>query len=269
MARPLRINFPGALYHITARGNEKKNIYFCDEDRHHFLRMLAKAITRFNWVCYDYCLMCNHYHLVIETPLANLSQGMKYLNGMYSQYINWRYKRVGHLFQGRFHAILVEKESHWLEVCRYVVLNPVRAGICDEAEDYIWSSYRAHRGLVSTPAFLTSSAILPFLGPDLKKSQEAYEVFVKNGKEARPFDHVRGQIFLGSEAFIASFQEDGRKHRGIPKSQTDVLRPSLKTILPAPDGLKSAKTYGYSSGEVARQLGVHQTTAARRMRQCA
>src|ERR1019366_9956585 len=120
MARPLRIAYPGALYHITSRGNEKKRTFFSDDDRLHFLRLLGRAVPRFSWICYAYCLMDNHYHLFIETTLANISQGMKYLNGVFTQYINWKHRRVGHLFQGRFDARLVEKESYFLEICRYV-----------------------------------------------------------------------------------------------------------------------------------------------------
>ncbi len=141
MARPLRIEYDGAVYHVTSRGNDRKAIYRDDEGREQFLAMLAKVNKRFNWICHGYCLMNNHYHLIIETPDGNLSSGMRQLNGMYTQLYNRRYNRSGHIFQGRYKAILIEKESHLAEVCRYVVLNPVRARSVKSPEQWQWSSY--------------------------------------------------------------------------------------------------------------------------------
>ena len=128
MSRPLRIEFAGAVYHVTSRGNGRKPIFRDDVDRRSFLEVLHKVNQRHHWICHAYCLMTNHYHLVIETPEGNLSRGMRQLNGVYTMYFNRRHRTVGHVFQGRFKAILVERESYLLEVCRYVVLNPVRAG---------------------------------------------------------------------------------------------------------------------------------------------
>jgi putative transposase len=147
MARPLRIEYDGALYHVTSRGNERKAIFKDDTDRELFLSTLAQVTERFHWTCHAYCLMDNHYHLVIETPDGNLSKGMRQLNGVYTQTFNRRHHRVGHLFQGRFKGILVQKESHYLEVCRYVVLNPVRAKAVKHPREWAWSSYRATGGL--------------------------------------------------------------------------------------------------------------------------
>src|SRR5215469_5219135 len=148
MARPLRIQYDGALYHVTSRGNERKAVFRDDTDRELFLNILAGVTERFHWLCHAFCLMDNHYHLVIETPDANLSKGMRQLNGVYTQAFNRRHRRVGHLFQGRFKAILVQKESHFLEVCRYVVLNPVRARSVVTPQQWRWSSYGATAGLV-------------------------------------------------------------------------------------------------------------------------
>ena len=136
MARPLRIEYDGALYHITSRGNERKAIFRDDEDRVGFLEALQKVNERFNWICHAYCLMNNHYHLVVETPDGNLSKGMRQLNGVYTQYFNRKHHRVGHIFQGRYKSILIEKESYLLEVSRYVVLNPVRAKAVKKPEDW-------------------------------------------------------------------------------------------------------------------------------------
>ena len=147
MARPLRIEFEGAFYHITARGNARQDIFLGDEDRVGFLAVLAGVVDRFGWICHEYRLMSNHYHLLIETPEANLSNGMRQLNGVYTQAFNRRHGWVGHVLQGRFKSILVEKESHLLELARYVVLNPVRANMVRYARQWKWSSYRTLRPL--------------------------------------------------------------------------------------------------------------------------
>ncbi len=147
MARPLRIEYPGAVYHITARGNGRQAIFHDDRDYLKFLEIFVKTQERFNWLCHAYCLMGNHYHLMIETPDANISKGMHRLNAAFSQAHHKRHETVGHLFQGRFKGIVVDRESYLLELARYVVLNPVRAGLVGRPEDWPWSSYRAMVGL--------------------------------------------------------------------------------------------------------------------------
>lgn len=144
MARPLRLELAGALYHVTSRGDGREDIYRSDEDRVAWLETLGQVCERFNWVCHAYCQMSNHYHLVIETPEANLSKGMRHLNGVYTQRFNRSHQRVGHVFQGRFKAILVEKDSYLLELARYVVLNPLRARMVRRLENWPWSSYLGH-----------------------------------------------------------------------------------------------------------------------------
>ena len=163
MARPLRIEYPDALYHVTSRGNRQEDIYLDDQDRNAFLKTLSRVCDRFNWVCHSYCLMSNHYHLMIETPEANLSEGMRQLNGVYTQTLNRNHSRVGHVFQGRYKAILVQKDSYLLELSRYIVLNPVRASMVHSAKDWRWSSYQSTAGLVATPNWLTSTGYYPAL----------------------------------------------------------------------------------------------------------
>ena len=147
MSRPLRLEFAGALYHVTSRGNERKPIFRNESDFSTFIEVLNDVCDRYNWVIHAYCLMTNHYHLLIETPDANLSKGMRQLNGVYTQRFNRNYQRVGHLFQGRYKSILVVKDSYLLELCRYIVLNPVRAnGMVDHPSEWQWSSSHGTTG---------------------------------------------------------------------------------------------------------------------------
>ena len=151
MARPLRLQFAGAVYHLTSRGNARQKIFFDDGDRELFFQTLAHVVSRYSWVCHAYCLMANHYHLLVETPKANLSIGMRQLNGIFTQSFNRRHRRVGHLFQGRFKAILVKKDSYLLELCRYIVLNLVRVKGRTSPAAWKWSTYRPTAGLVAVP----------------------------------------------------------------------------------------------------------------------
>jgi REP element-mobilizing transposase RayT len=212
MARPLRIEFAGALYHVTSRGNERRQIFFTDDDRSVFLGILGEVIARFGWLSHAYCLMSNHYHLLVETPNANLSQGMRHLNGVYTQYVNRTHRRVGHLFQGRFKGILVEKESYLLELARYVVLNPVRAGMVGDAGEWPWSSYRGTVGAEIAPPFLTTDWLLSAFGTDRATATQRYARFVAEGKaKEAPWKDLKGQIYLGSEEFVEEMQQHIRE----------------------------------------------------------
>lgn len=160
MARPLRIEYPGAVYHVTSRGNAREAIFLSDADRRKFLDVLADTVEKYNWLCHAFCLLDNHYHLVVETPDPNLSLGMRQLNGVYTQSFNRIHQKVGHVFQGRYKAILVEKESHLLELCRYVVLNPVRAGMVSRPDEWKWSSYKSTAYAGTVPDYLTIDWVL-------------------------------------------------------------------------------------------------------------
>jgi putative transposase len=160
MARPLRLEFPGAIYHVTSRGNALLPIFEVKQDRQSFLALLQEVVKRFNWLCHAYCLMDNHYHVLVGTVDGNLSMGMRHLNGVYTQRFNRHHNRVGHVFQGRYKSILVDRDSYLLELCRYVVLNPVRAKMVREPGKYPWSSYRPTAGLVKRPSLLTLDWVL-------------------------------------------------------------------------------------------------------------
>jgi len=272
MARPLRIEFPSAVYHVTSRGNARHDIVTDEQDRRTFLTLLAHVIERFGWLCHAYCLMGNHYHLVIETPQANLSRGMRQLNGRYTQTFNRRHRRVGHLFQGRFTAILVEKEPHLLELCRYVVLNPVRAKVVAHPRRWAWSSYRATVGETVAPAWLTTDWVLGQFGTRGHTAQQRYRTFVAEGRGGpRPWDRLQGQIYLGSEAFIGRHQPD-RVIREIPRRQTQAVRPPLAVLFqrkqPSARLITEAyRRHGYRLADIADYLGVHYATVSRRLKQ--
>jgi len=154
MARPLRIELSGGLYHVTSHGDRREDIYFSDADREAWLALLGQVCERFSWCCHAYCQMTNYYHVVVETPEGNLAQGMRQLSGSYTQSINQAHGRVGHVFHGRYKSILIEKDSYLLELARYVVLNPLRAGMINEIGDWPWSSYPAMIGAVPTLVWL-------------------------------------------------------------------------------------------------------------------
>lgn len=270
MARPLRVEFSGAIYHLTSRGNARQKVFFTDTDRELFLDTLSQVVSRYGWICHAYCLMANHYHLLVETPKANLSLGMRQLNGMYTQSFNRRHNRVGHLFQGRFKAILVEKESYLLELCRYIVLNPVRVKGKGEIGGWKWSSYRATAGLASVPEFLSTDWILGQFGKNRAKAQKQYRAFVREGLENRPWEELKGQIYLGSEAFIERHCPGNQELKEIPRVQLKAVKPSLERIF-AKSGkraiVQAYKEHGYRLQEIAAHLGVHYATVSRRLKQ--
>jgi putative transposase len=279
MARPLRIEFDGALYHLTSRGNERKPIFKDLTDRALFLNTLSEVKERFHWLCHAYCLMDNHYHLVIETPDGNLSKGMRQLNGVYTQGFNRRHHRVGHLFQGRFTGILVQKESHFLEVCRYVVLNPVRAKAVKHPKEWAWSSYRATAGQSPIPRYLTVDEILGYFGQRRDACQEKYREYVREGiGSATIWEDLEAQSLLGLEDFAEALRSHvmGKQAvREIPKEQRLLGRPSLRNLFDEASKGKAARDrlilravnqYGYSQMEVARHLKLHYSTVSRMMK---
>ena len=276
MARPLRIEYDGALYHVTSRGNDRKAIFKDHSDRELFLNTLARVTERFHWICHGYCLMNNHYHLVIETPDGNLSKGMRQLNGVYTQAFNQRHRRVGHIFQGRFKAILVQKDSHFLEVWRYVVLNPVRAKAVSHPGQWKWSSYRATAGTVQAHGCLTVGDVLGHFGKRKAIAQQRYYEFVQAGIDSPSiWDNLEAQSLLGVEGFAEGLRPLVTKRqevKEIPRGQRFVGRPSLKKLFSERSRGKTSRDrliaraitdYGYSQMEVASFLDLHYSTISR------
>jgi REP element-mobilizing transposase RayT len=281
MSRPLRIEYAGAVYHVTSRGNEKKPVFKDDADRLNFLNTLQHANKRYNWICHAYCLMTNHYHLLIETPDGNLSIGMRQINSVYTQLFNKRHGRTGHLFQGRYKTILIQKDSHLLEVCRYVVLNPVRAKKVEQPEDWPWSSYLATGGKTKPHPCLTSDWVLGQFSGRRGKAEREYRKFVHWGIGQKSiWTEVRGQALLGEEAFMDKLVDHLKKHRDIPeipRSQRYATRPVLEALLPADSGedlrklkrrlSEAVEKHGYRQSELARHVGVHYSTISRWLRE--
>jgi len=210
MARPLRITYPGAYYHVTSRGNERKDVFKSKRDREKFLEYLESATQRYNAVIHAYCLMDNHYHLLLETPSANLPQIMRHINGAYTIYFNVKRKRSGHLFQGRYKAILVDMDEYAKELSRYIHLNPVRARMVEAPEEYDWSSYKYYIGKQKTVGWLYRDFILGCFGEEISSAQKVYQKFVSslaNGKYDSPLDEVLGSTLLGSPDFIATIKD--------------------------------------------------------------
>jgi putative transposase len=273
MARPLRIALPGGLYHITSRGNQRGDIYFSDADREAWLNVFGQVCKRFNWLCHVWCQMSNHYHVVVETPEANLAQGMRQLNGVYTQYVNRTHDLAGHVFQGRYKSILVEKDSYLLELARYVVLNPLRAGMVEEVGDWPWSSYRATIGQVPAPIWLQTDWILGQFGKQRNRVRAAYMDFVRQGVSSPSvWDKIKGQIYLGSDEFISRMQSSLTPQQSLAEIPRIQLRPPAKPLIQyraeyADDphtGMALAYLSGaYTMSEVANVFGVHYTTVSR------
>jgi REP element-mobilizing transposase RayT len=260
MARPLRLEFAGASYHVTSRGDGREAIFRAVGDRRLFFDVLAGVWGRFNWVIHAYCLMTNHYHLLVETPDGNLAKGMRELNGLYTQRFNHVYGRSGHVFQGRYKAILVQKEAYLLEVARYVVLNPVRARMVRSAGDYPWSSYRAMTGEDAAPEWLETRTILAAFGATEAEATDGYRSFVAAGKgQPSPWEHVKQQVFLGSDAFVESMQRKvpcNRDLREVPQAKRRPLPRSLPEIAGAnPDRDQAIRAAYASGGYTMREIG--------------
>jgi putative transposase len=272
MSRPLRLEYAGALYQVTSRGDRREGIYLDDADRECFMAVLSEVCERFNWMVHAYCLMSNHYHLLIETPDSNLSQGMRQLNGVYTQRFNRKHQRVGHVFQGRYKAIIVQKDSYLLELSRYIVLNPVRARMVRSARDWRWSSYRAAVGQAHLPLWLHTDWILSAFGKRKSVAMQKYRLFISEGKnQPSPWDGLKNQIYLGDEVFVEMLQRDlladkdlsevpMAQRRRAPKALSEYERQTSsrnEAIVTAYAG------GGYSMKEIGNYFGLHYSRISR------
>lgn len=238
MARALRTDFAGAVHHVTSRGNERRPIFHEDDDRLTFLRFLGDAARRFRWSVTAYVLMTNHFHLVIQTPEPSISRGMHWLNTRYAIWFNRRHERVGHLFQGRFKALLIEKEQYFAQVLRYVALNPVRAGMVTNPADYRWSSFAATAGLDAAPDWLDVRTALDTFAPEESTARQFYRDFVEQESVAdqQLWTNLVHGMFLGSDRWIRSlrkFVEAKPRSSEHPREQRAVGRPKMHRVVEA------------------------------------
>ena len=283
MARPLRIEFPGAVYHVTSRGDRREPIYRDDTDRQRHLDVIAQAMGRFDAQVLAYCLMGNHYHLVLHTRQGNLSRLMRQINGVYTQDFNRRHGLVGHLFQGRFKAILVDRDAYLLALCRYVERNPPAAGLVADPRDWPWSSCRAHLGLEPTPPWLDSDGLHAYLlgrelrdARDRRRAAERYAAVIDDAAASAAGasfwgDALRQQIYLGSDDFVARMQAlaptPARSAAEVPRAQR--RRPvSLPTCLAQHPDRRQAmhaayREHGFTMSAIARELGLSVSRVSR------
>ena len=275
MSRPLRLEFPDALYHITSRGDRREDIYDDDSDRNDFLSIFGSVISQFNWVCYAYCLMSNHYHLLVQTPDSNLSKGMRQLNGIYTQSYNRRHNKTGHLFQGRYKSILVDEDAYLLELSRYIVLNPVKANMVKHVGLWSWSSYKAMIGDIQPPDWLSRDYLLSQFSPRRKTAINRYIAFVEEGlKNGRIWSQVTNQVYLGDEAFVEQVQQylpDNKTDIQIPKVQQRPVPKKIDEYVKMSDSRNDAivqayRSGGYSYQELGEYFGLHFTQVGRIIR---
>lgn len=279
MSRPLRLAFPGAVYHVTSRGDRREAIYRDEHDRVQHLAVLAQSMERFDAKVLAYCLMGNHYHLVLHTHEANLSRLMRHLNGVYTQKFNRRHDLVGHLFQGRFKAIVVDRDAYLLALCRYVERNPVAAGLVRDAADWPWSSCRAHLGLSSTPPWLDTDGLHGYvLGRTVtddaarRKAATVYAGMLRNADDARLWqDGLSRQVFLGSDEFaermLAAAPAALRQQAEVPRQQRNrpaTLHELMQQGHTREQALHKAYTeYGQTMTRLAQELGLSVSRVSR------
>jgi putative transposase len=264
VARPPRLQFPNAIYHVSARGNERAAVFRGDGDRQHFLELVAQNVKDELWRVFAYCLMTNHYHLLVQTPVPNLARGMRQLNGVYAQAFNRRHDRVGHLFQGRYGARIVQADKHLLGAVRYVVRNPVRAGLCAHPGEWRWSSHRAALG-TAPPWFLDRAGLLAYFGPKRSEALERYRTYCEEDDPPCSDPHP---LVDGDATFTEAMLQRVEPAAGVPARYFQRPRPALGELLSSagPEALASAREYGYGVREIARQLGVAPSTVSRRLR---
>jgi putative transposase len=274
MSRPVRIEFPGAHYHLTSKGNSDQQIFLDNEDRAAFLQVIDCVVGRFGWLLHSYVMMDRHYHLVVECPQANLSKGMRQLNGVYTQHFNRRHGQDGPLFQGRFKSVLFEPQSYLLPLCRHVELNPVRLSASKLPQSYPWSSFRATVGVVKAPCWLHSSTLLANFEPGAD-AQKQYRDYVKAGIGApSPLAERSAQVLLGSTGFLNEMQpilngeklaKRGPKRAGRRRTLANLFRNiEDKTRLERNELIRRAHIeHSYTLMEIGDFLGLHYTTVSK------
>ena len=274
MGRPLRLEFSGAIYHVTSRGDRQEPIFLNDGDRHAWLRIIASVCERFQWTIHAFCQMGNHYHLVVETLNGNLARGMRQLNGEYTRRFNFRNAMVGHLFQGRYKAILVQRQTYLLALIRYVVLNPVRARMVTTASAWPWSSYSMTCCDVPAPNWLDTDWLLSQFAEQRSSAVHAYREFVAAGRDgASPLVNTRHQLILGDDDFVKRFfagealVDKTETSRSQKKGVSLALHEYRACFGHRREAMARAYLDGaYTMAEVAEHFSVHYKTVSRAVR---
>jgi putative transposase len=276
MSRRPRLQYPGAVYHVMSRGNRKGAIFEDDVDRRRFLSIVELTASRYDLRVYGFCLMGNHYHLVFDTPRGNLSDAMRGINGCYTQASNRRHKRTGHVFEGRFRSIVVERASYLRRVCRYAVLNPVRSGLTGDPGAWPWSSYRATAGLDAPPAFLYLDWLdWAFAANSREEAQRQYRLYVNEPVPKKERLDI-GALVLGRPEFECGVRDAAlavaaADDRPVPRTCRALSRPTLQELFSVSSGTRDARNrlirrahveHGYRLAEIATFLQLHPSTAS-------
>ncbi|MDP3788793.1 MAG: transposase [Candidatus Omnitrophota bacterium] len=256
MARPLRIEYPGAFYHVIQRGNEKKNIFLSEQDRLKFYEYLAILHIRYKVNIHTYCLMRNHYHLIMETENANLASAMHYLNTSYTVYFNLKSKRTGHLFQGRYKAILVEADEYLHQLSRYIHLNPVRAGLVKDPANYPHSSYKYFVSTQKRPGWLKTNFILSMFDASTKKAMPLYKKFILEGI-GNETDIIRKNVSFGFLLGGQDFMDDikSRFIEGKDDPEIPVLKAAQYRL--SPEAIKEMVTKKIGENKLSRKVCIY------------
>lgn len=274
MARPLRVHIPHAFYHVMSRGNAKQTIFVEEADYERFLELLSTTSSRFGVLCRSYCLMPNHFHLLLQPDISPVSRMMQQLNSAYSQSFNRRHERVGHVLQGRFKALLVDRDEYFLQLLRYIVMNPVEAGLVDDPGAWRWSSYRATAGLSEVPQFLALEDVWRMFAATDCEARRRFIAFVEAGRgQSAPSEAV----VLGSDKFradVALALEPHRDVRDFPRRERYAVRPGLEGMLTDCPDIESRYRlmaeaywrYGYTLREIGQFLGCHVSTVLKQIR---
>jgi putative transposase len=277
VARSIRFQFPGAIYHIFSRGNRKEHIFLDEEDRAHFLKLLTLATTRMNWICHAYCLMGNHYHLLIETPDGILDRGMQHMNSVYAQRFNRKHGQVGHLFQGRYTAKLVDGNQQFLLAARYISRNPLEAHLVEDAEHWKWCSYKATIGNTETPDFLIVDQVLSCLSQDKNSAQRFFKFLVHTdiGKDGEKIVELIKAENNGPrlEALLRTILDAKQSVAPVQRQQRILSRPTLGELFSGVNVFKlnernrmiveAFRFYGYTQLEIGSFLGLNRSTISK------
>jgi REP element-mobilizing transposase RayT len=266
MARPLRLLVENGHYHVTARSWDRSPLFRDDEHRLEFLDRVGMTVERFDWRCLAYCLMDNHFHLLVRTPLANLPRGMQRLNSGYAQWFNRQRARTGPVYEKRYGAVLIQREPHLLEAFRYIALNPVRAGLCRSPHRYVWSSHAATAGYAPPPGYLSPGEVHElFASVTGADGRASYREFVAAAVDPAPY----AAPVHGDDAFVREAMRHVTRDPEIPRREWTAGRPSLHELL-EPDAAgeslsRAYRQYGYTMSRLAEHVGRHVSTVSRRI----